>query len=118
MAEELLRVAQSTELFVADPGGGKGCGEPFELGSNLVRLAHVAGARPAHERTAPRLHVDEATRLELAQRLAHRCPADAELGRERLLAQPRAGRDLAVQDPRLDRRRQRVDERLTVAGHA
>ena len=54
---------------------------------------------PDDDRAAVRVELDEAFLLQLTQRLAHGSAADPELGRQRDLEQPGAGRDLAAEDP-------------------
>ena len=66
--------------------------------------------RGVRVRTISRDELHDPRGLELAQRLAHRCPRDAELRRERLLPQPRPRGELPREHPRLDRRREPVDE--------
>ena len=85
-------------------------GEPFELGPHRVRVADLTRCEPAHERAAIRAQLDEPARLQLAQRLADRRSADAELLGERLLPESRSRRQVAVEDARLQLRRQLVDE--------
>jgi hypothetical protein len=60
------------------------------------------------------LQVDEARRLELPERLADRRPADAELGRERVLAEPGPRRDRPAEDALLQVGGELVDERSAV----
>ena len=70
-----------------------------------------ARSGPRTTRPAVRLELDDPGGLELAQRLAHGRPADAELGRQRLLPQARARGISPREHARLDRRREPVDER-------
>src|SRR5204862_2000062 len=109
--EEALRVVQAPQLVVADPRRRELGGESLELGAHLVRLADLPRRRPAHDRPAVRLELDDAARLQLAQRLADGCPRHAELARERLLAQALPRGELAGEDACVDRRGEAVDER-------
>ena len=61
--------------------------------------------------------LDDPGRLQHAQRLAHRRPADAELAGQRLLPQPRAAWNLAGENPRPDRPREPIDQCPAVVLH-
>ena len=84
--EENRRLVQARELLLLDPLGSELRPEALELRANLVRLADLPRGRPADDRASVRLQLDDAVRLELAQRLAHRRAADLELRGQRLLA--------------------------------
>ena len=79
------------------PGGALG-GQPLELGPHQIDVAALLGAEQAHDGAAMAELVDQADRLQLAQRLPHRRAADAEAGCQVLLAQPRAEGNAAGDD--------------------
>jgi hypothetical protein len=110
LPEGLLRLAQPAQLLVVDARGRELRGQALELAADEVGLADVRRRRAADERAAVGEEVDDARGLQLAQRLADRCAADAELRRERLLAQPRPDRELAAQHPAVDPVGERVDQ--------
>src|SRR5439155_16763696 len=79
LAKLRLRPLQPLELLLPDPQRRDLRRERLELGAHLVRVADLAGCEAADERAAVRAELDEAARLQLAQRLAERRPADPEL---------------------------------------
>jgi hypothetical protein len=115
-AELFLRFVQPVELVVADPCCGELGRKRLELRTHFVCLADLARRQSPDERAAMRLELDEPARLELPQRLADRCPADAELGGERALPEARAGGNVPVQHPPLEVGGELVDERPTLGG--
>ena len=88
--EQLLGLAKPSELIVTDPPRSELGRKAFELRANLIGLANLAGRRAADKRPTMRNQLDNAVRLQLAQRLPHRRPTHTELRRKRLLPQPRA----------------------------
>src|SRR5664279_6439389 len=72
LAKVSLRAVQPLELGLIDAQGCDLGREPFELGPDGVRVADLARCQPTHERAAIRTQLDEAARLELAQRLPDR----------------------------------------------
>jgi hypothetical protein len=96
LPEEPLRLAQPLELLGADPEGRELGGKALDRRPDDVRLLQVQAPRPPHDRPAAREHVHHPTRLELAQCLPDRRPADPELGGERLLSQARARLELPL----------------------
>ena len=109
-AKARLRAVQPLELGLVDAQGRDLGGEPFELRPHGVRVADLARSQSAHERAAIRTQLDKAACLEIAQRFPDRRTADAELLGERFLAETCARRQVAVEDARLQLRRQLVDE--------
>jgi len=73
-------------------------GQTLELGPHQIDVAALLGAERAHDGAAVAELVDEADRLQLSQRLAHRGAADTEAGRQVFLTQPRAQGDAAGDD--------------------
>ena len=102
---------QLLELLLADLLRGELGREPLELRAHLVGAADLPGREAADERAAVRTELDEPARLQLAQRLPDRRPADAELLGESLLAQPGPGRKRAVEHARVQGGSELVDER-------
>ena len=72
--------------------------ELLEHGAHGVDLDQLGLAEPAHARAAKRLRLDEPQQLEIAQRLAHRRLARAELVRDARLDEPLARLQLAADD--------------------
>src|SRR5690349_19803863 len=108
--ELFLRFVQPVELVVADSGCGELGRKRLELRAYFVRLADLARRQTPHERAAMGLELDEPARLELPQRFADRCAADAELGGQGVLPQPRAGGNVPVQHPALEVGGELVDQ--------
>ena len=87
--------------------GDAGKGHAAELDHRRDRLRHLIDVRIAHERAAARsdLHVNEATRLEHAKRIANGDARHTEpLGELALRLQAIAGLELAIEDRALDLR--------------
>ena len=68
------------QLAAGVPGG-----DALERGADLVDLLDLGRAERGHDRAAVRDDGDESLGAQLAERLAHRHPADRELGGERVL---------------------------------
>ena len=102
---------ERVELGVVDSPAGLGEGAFLEQRPDRVDRLDLALADADDDRAAVREELDEALLLELAERLADGSAADAELGREGDLEQPRAGGDLAAEDP--ERRPRRMSCRRT-----
>src|SRR5262249_49850287 len=108
---ELFGASKAVDEVVGDPSRCEFGGEAFEFGADEVGVADFSCGRAANKRAAIRLQFDDAERLELTQRLAHGRPADAELGCDGILWEAVAARILTRHHPRLELRREHVDER-------
>jgi hypothetical protein len=70
-------------------------GTRLEQEPGAPRLLHIGVVASRDGRAPVRYQLHEAFADETCERLPERCPGDAELRRERLLAKTRSGRELA-----------------------
>ena len=100
--EPLLALLELLQLLERELLGRHLGDERLELRPDEERLAEVVVRERPDAHALVRLERDEPERRELPQRLAHRRPRDAEPLRQLLLAQDRAGLELAGHDRLLD----------------
>jgi hypothetical protein len=98
-APHRLDLALEGAHVAVEPQGRGARRDLLEARAHGVDLAELLGADRAHAHADERLGHDEAQRLELAQGLAHRALAHAELARHAGLDDALARRVGAVEDP-------------------
>ena len=101
----VLGFAQGVErldVLLADARRGQRGGARFQQRAQLVEVEQVVAVEAADDRAAVGLHVDQALRLELQERLADRRAGRAEALRERLRPQPLARLQVPFEDRLLE----------------
>jgi len=111
------QAGELVELGVGATSGGEGGELRLDGDPQSVDRAQVVGVQGGDDRAARRAEHDEALRLELAQRLADRDVADAELFGQCGDGEGLPGREVPVQDGTADLVEDEIDGRGLAFGH-